>query len=83
MLFILITVSETIAVDMVLRAFRSLGLPPVLPEVALVMQVLPTLPSHDDAPFKVYEPVATPQYSVDFVTLEPMQPQVSVFSKQS
>lgn len=83
MLSVLITISKTNAVTKVLIAFHCQGLPPVLPEVALVMQVLPTLPLHDDAPFKIYEPVATPQYSVDFVTLEPMQPQVNVFSKQS
>ena len=42
------------------------------------MQVLPTLPVHNDAPFKVYQPVDTPQYNVDFVTLAPMEPQVSL-----
>ncbi|KAA6409522.1 MAG: primary ciliary dyskinesia 1-like [Trebouxia sp. A1-2] len=39
-------------------------------------QVLPTLPVHQDVPFMQYTPVEMPQYSVDFSSYEPMEPQV-------
>ena len=40
------------------------------------MQVLPTLPLHKDTPFARYALLEMPQYSVDFTSFEPMEPQV-------
>ena len=40
------------------------------------LQVLPTLPLHKGIPFARYTPVEMPQYSVDFTSFEPMEPQV-------
>ncbi len=42
----------------------------------LHVQVLPTLPVHMDVPFMQYTPVEMPQYSLDFSSYEPMEPQV-------
>lgn len=42
----------------------------------LRVQVLPTLPVHMDVPFMHYTPVDMPQYSLDFSSYEPMEPQV-------
>lgn len=40
------------------------------------VQVLPSLPVHRDAPFQTFQPVDAPQFSVDFITLEPLELQV-------
>lgn len=40
------------------------------------VQVLPALPIHTNVPFPQYIPVEMPQYSVDFTSYEPMEPQV-------
>lgn len=42
----------------------------------LYVQVLPTLPVHSGVPFMQYTPVEMPQYSLDFCSYEPMEPQV-------
>ena len=42
------------------------------------LQVAPSWPLHTNEPVKQYKPVDIPDYTVDFTTYQPMEPQVSL-----
>ena len=46
--------------------------------VTFPLQVVPSWPLHTNEPVKQYKAVHIPDYSVDFATYQPMEPQVGL-----